>query len=86
MKVINKCLCSHSAVTFKERINGTLMIPMEKSDVINSFTFDIFSNDPSVPLQYSYILNNAKVYRKSTWLSRLRPVVNHGLLHFFFFA
>lgn len=50
MEVINKCLCSHSAVTFKEKINGTLMIPMEKSDVINSFTFDIFSKDPWVPL------------------------------------
>lgn len=42
MEAINKCLCSHSAAPFKEKINGTLMIPVEKSDVINSFAFDIF--------------------------------------------
>lgn len=78
--VINKLnVFAYTAVTFEEKINRTLMISMEKLDMM-TLTVLLLTFSTMIPAYHSCILNNAKTYREFTQLSRLCPVVNPGLL------
>lgn len=79
-EVINKLnVFAYTAVTFKEKINGALMIPVKKLDIM-TLTVLLLTFSIMIPGYHSCILNNAKTYREFTQLSRLCPVVNPGLL------